>query len=182
MKSFKGRGSKARLPHSQYLNISRVQDFKMTPAPKYKVSSNELGFLMNQSTTLASIIQHQKKIAQTKMPGSRAPPGPWNGVNGPRVLTEAQRQRKRERDRATKREEKAKNQQRLQELEQTKEYAAKRIKELENEVEFLSKSCTCNRGGALGIGSSSGPSHTFSSPCRTSSHLSYDSSSNIGMT
>jgi hypothetical protein len=154
----------------------------MTPAPRYKMNPEDFKFLMNQSTTLLTVSQHQKKIAQTKMPGSRAPPGPWNGVNGPRVLTEAQRQRKRERDRATKREEKAKNQQRLQELEQTKEYAAKRIKELENEVEYLSKSCTCNRGGAssLAVGSSSGPSHSFSSPCRSLSQVSYDSSSNMG--
>ena len=111
-------------------------------------------------------------------------------MNGPRVLTEAQRQRKRERDRATKREEKAKNQQRLQELEQTKEYAAKRIKELEDEVEFLSKSCTCNRGGnslgagssSLGIGSGLGQSHSLSSSCRSSSIVSYASSSNLGIT
>jgi hypothetical protein len=155
----------------------------MTPAPKYKVSPEELKFLMNQSMTLVSIIQHQKKVAQTKMPGSRAPPGPWNGANGPRVLTEAQRQRKRERDRATKREEKAKNQQKLAELEQSKELAARRIRELEEEVEVLSRSCTCGSraGASLEVLSGSGASHSFSSPCRASSQVSYDSSSNIGM-
>jgi hypothetical protein len=154
----------------------------MTPAPKYKVSPEELRFLMNQSTTLVGIFQHQKKLAQTKMPGSRAPPGPWNGANGPRVLTEAQRQRKRERDRATKREEKAKNQQKLAELEQSKELAARRIRELENEVELLSRSCTCgSRGGSsLGIETSLGVNHSFSTACRASSQVSYDSSSNIG--
>lgn len=77
-------------------------------------------------------------------------PGPWNGANGPRVLTEAQRQRKRERDRATKREEKIKNQQRLQELEQTKENANRRIHELEAEVEVLRKTCRCNAGNTGG--------------------------------
>jgi hypothetical protein len=151
----------------------------MAPSPRYKVSPEEFEFLINQPTTLVSIIQNQKKTAQTKIPrGSRASPGAWNGVNGPRILTEAQRQRKRERDQATKREEKAKNQQRLQELEKIKEYATKRIKELEKEVELLSKSCTCNGGGAFGIGNSSGLDHSFPLPYRR--EVSYDSLSNIG--
>lgn len=77
-------------------------------------------------------------------------PGPWNGVNGPRVLTEAQRQRKRERDRATKREEKIKNQQRLQELEQTKESANRRIQDLEAQIDLLRKTCRCNAGNTGG--------------------------------
>lgn len=152
----------------------------MSPVPRYIMSPAEFKYLINQSTTLISIYLHQKKSTSTKMPGSRAPPGAWSGANGPRVLTEAQRQRKRERDRATKREDKAKNQQKLQELEQTKEYAAKRIQELEDEVEYLSKTCTCNRGGSHRAGSSSDPTHNASSLCRPSSQVSYDSSSNIG--
>ena len=88
-------------------------------------------------------------------------PGPWNGVNGPRVLTEAQRQRKRERDRATKREEKIKNQQRLQELEQTKENATRRIQELEAQVEVLKSTCRCKAGNTGGSSQRGPVSHSI---------------------
>ncbi|RDL33968.1 uncharacterized protein BP5553_08336 [Venustampulla echinocandica] len=78
------------------------------------------------------------------MSSSRAQPGVWNAANGPRVLTEAQRQRKRERDRNSKREEKLKQQQRMQELEEAKNSASKRVQELEAQLE----NCCCKRGGA----------------------------------
>ncbi|KAF4630765.1 hypothetical protein G7Y89_g7372 [Cudoniella acicularis] len=91
---------------------------------------------------------------------SRAPPGAWNARKGQRILTEAQRQRKRERDRITKREEKAKFQQRLQQLEETKDSSAKRIKELEAKVKLLSSSCACHNVGADGAVACGGSSHS----------------------
>ncbi|CAG8952136.1 hypothetical protein HYFRA_00000874 [Hymenoscyphus fraxineus] len=96
-------------------------------------------------------------------------PGAWNGVNGPRILTPEQRQRKRERDRATKREEKIKNQQRLQELEQTKEYATRRIQELEAQVETLQKTCRCRAGNTGGRSQRGSLNHSVTIQCSPSS-------------
>lgn len=122
-------------------------------------------YSLNITNTIIQQSDHQQSQTHvTTMSPSRTP-GPWNGVNGPRVLTEAQRQRKRERDRATKREEKIKNQQRLQELEQTKEYATRRIQELEAQVEVLQKTCRCKAGNTGGSSQRGSVSHNVTIQC-----------------
>jgi hypothetical protein len=72
-------------------------------------------------------------------------PGAWKGYNGPRILTEAQRERKREKDRITKREEKLKIQQKIQDLEKSNSLSARRIKELEAQIRTLLDTCRCAR-------------------------------------
>ena len=77
--------------------------------------------------------------------------GAWKGQNGPRILTEAQRERKREKDRITKREEKLKTQQKIQDLEKSNCLSARRIKELEAQVRTLLDTCRCTgRSGTPG--------------------------------
>lgn len=75
--------------------------------------------------------------------------GAWKGHNGPRVLTEAQRERKREKDRITKREEKLKTQQKIHDLEKSNHLSARRIHELETQVRTLLDSCRCTDSSSL---------------------------------
>lgn len=58
-------------------------------------------------------------------------------------MTEAQRERKRQKDRITKREEKLKIQNKIQDLEKTNSLRAKRIQELEAQVRSLLETCRC---------------------------------------
>lgn len=67
----------------------------------------------------------------------RPQPGAWKGQHGPRILTETQRARKREKDRITKREEKLKIQNKIQTLEKTNVMSTKRIEELEAQIQAL---------------------------------------------